>query len=114
MKMISVARKKSDSFTLYPLSDVHWPAHDHDKLEAWRDAVLSDETALVTLGGDLFDFARGKYRGFIAVDTPETTTRGGPVDDMAYAHIDGLAEFLKPIAGKVAAYGGGQPLLDVR
>lgn len=102
MKMVSVARKKSDLFTLYPLSDVHWPAHDHDKLEAWRDAVLNDETAIVTLGGDLFDFARGKYRGFIGSYTGDNNSRR-PIDSMAYSHIDGLAEFLAPIAGKVAS-----------
>jgi hypothetical protein len=99
--MTSVDRKKSMGFTLYPLSDVHWPEHDPDKLVAWRDAVLADETAIVTLGGDLFDFGRGKYRAHLASYVGDNNSRKA-VDDMAYSHIDGFAEFLKPVASKVA------------
>lgn len=101
MKMTSVDRKKSVAFTLYPLSDVHWPQHDHDKLEAWRDVVLNDETAVVTLGGDLFDFGRGKYRAHLASYVGDNNSRKA-VDDFAYAQIDAFTDFLKPVANRVA------------
>ena len=89
--------KVGKSFTLYPLSDVHWPLHDHDRLKEWRRVVLADDLALVTLGGDLFDFARGKYRAHLESYTADNTSRSA-VDEMAYAKVDGLVEFLKPVA----------------
>ncbi len=99
MKVLSLV-KKDNGFTLYPLSDVHWPAHDHEKLEQWREAVLSDDDALVTLGGDMFDFARGKYRGHIAGYQLDDNSRAA-VDGFAYAMVDGLTDFLKPVAKKI-------------
>jgi predicted phosphodiesterase len=99
MKVISIPRK-GDMFTLYPLSDVHWPAHDQEKLDQWREAVLEDETSLVTLGGDLCDFARGKYRAHIGSYTLDDNSRTA-IDDFAYSKVDGIAEFLKPVAHKI-------------
>jgi hypothetical protein len=102
MKVSSIKLNKLSSFTLYPLSDVHWPEHDQEKLEQWRDVVLRDPQALVTLGGDLMDFARGKYRSHIAAYTGDTNSRKA-LDDFAYEKIDGIVEFLMPIAqqGKI-------------
>lgn len=102
MKVKAIKLNKVESFTLYPLSDVHWPEHDHDKLEAWRDAVLKDPKALVTLGGDLFDFARGKYRSHITEYTGDDNSRKA-IDTFAYEKIDGLVKFLTPVAqqGKI-------------
>lgn len=87
-------------FTLYPLSDVHWPEHDHDKLREWKRVVMGDDSAVVTLGGDLFDFARGKYRAHLKSYTTDSNSVSA-LDDMAYGKVDGLAEFLRPIAPKV-------------
>jgi hypothetical protein len=87
-------------FTLYPLSDVHWPEHDHDKLTSWRGAVLGDPHALVTLGGDLFDFARGKYRAHLAAYTADDNSRT-PLDEAAYGKIEAMRDFLKPIKNKI-------------
>lgn len=91
-----------DGFTLYPLSDVHWPAHDHDKLEEWRDVVLKDNNAIVTLGGDLCDFARGKYRSHISSYVEDDNSRMA-IDEFAYSKVQGIAEFLQPVAdqGKI-------------
>ena len=91
---------KGRKFTLYPLSDVHWPRHDHDKLEEWRRVVLDDPTGLVTLGGDLFDFARGKYRMHLEAFTADNNSRLA-VDDPAYSLIEDMAHFLKPVAKRV-------------
>jgi hypothetical protein len=88
------------SFTLYPLSDVHWPSHDADKLDAWRDTVLSDDQGVVTLGGDLFDFARGHYRAHLGGYVADQNSRN-PIDDMAYEKIEGLAAYLKPVKDRV-------------
>ena len=100
MKVRAIKMQKLNDFTLYPLSDVHWPEHDHDKLKEWRDVVLSDKTALVTLGGDLFDFARGKYRSHIASYTGDINSRKA-IDEFAYSKIEGFVEFLRPVANKV-------------
>lgn len=99
MKVLSLVRKES-KFTLYPLSDVHWPAHDHEKLGQWREAVLEDDSAIVTLGGDMFDFARGKYRAHIAGYQADNNSRAA-VDGFAYSMVEGLAAFLKPVAKKI-------------
>lgn len=101
MKMTSVDRKKSTAFTLYPLSDVHWPQHDSQKLYAWRETVLGDETAVVTLGGDLFDFGRGKYRKHLSAYVGDDNSRSA-IDGFAYSQIDSFATFLEPISNKVA------------
>lgn len=92
----------SPQFTLYPLSDVHWPRHDEEKLGVWREQVLRDKTAIVTLGGDLFDFARGHYRAHLRSYTADNNSQS-PLDNMAYSDIEGMAAFLKPVAkqGKV-------------
>lgn len=100
MKVRSIKLKKQNGFTLYPLSDVHWPEHDREKLETWREVVKNDPKAIVTLGGDMFDFARGKYRKHIASYTADDNSRSF-VDEIAYAKIEGLAEFLKPISSKI-------------
>jgi len=102
MKVEAIDMKGRTSFTLYPLSDVHWPAHDHDKLEAWRDAVKADDHALVTLGGDMLDFARGKYRKHISSYVEDSNSRR-PIDEYAYAQVEGLAEFLEPVKDKIVA-----------
>lgn len=102
MKVLAVDLKKQDAFTLYPLSDVHWPIHDHDKLFAWRDAVLRDPQSIVTLGGDLCDFARGRYRGHINEYVADDNSRTA-IDEYAYSKVEGIAEFLKPVAHKVVA-----------
>jgi len=102
MKVLSIDRKGSTTFTLYPLSDVHWPAHDMEKLEAWRDAVKADDNALVTLGGDMMDFARGKYRKHVAAYTEDSNSRSA-LDDYAYSKLDGMAEFLSPVRDKIIA-----------
>lgn len=99
MKVVPI-RVNASKFTLYPLSDVHWPAHDHQKLEAWRESVLADDHSIVTLGGDLFDFARGKYRAHMNSYVADDNSRKA-VDEMAYGYVDGLAEFLKPVAKRV-------------
>ncbi len=99
MKVRSV-RLKSNGFTLFPLSDVHWPQHDAEKLDAWREAVLADDNALVTLGGDLFDFARGKYRAHLNEYTGDDNSRS-PVDDMAYGWVEDMARYLEPIRDKI-------------
>jgi hypothetical protein len=96
MKVRAIKRRDSE-FTLYPLSDVHWPLHDHEKLTEWRRVVLADDTAIVTLGGDLFDFARGKYRAHISSYTADDSSRS-EIDNVAYAKVDGMAEFLAPVA----------------
>lgn len=87
-------------FTLYPLSDVHWPIHEPDKLEAWRETVLADKTAVVTLGGDLFDFARGKYRMHLNGYVADGNSRS-PVDNMAYGWVEDFVRFLKPLKSKI-------------
>lgn len=89
------------AFTLYPLSDVHWPQHDHDKLNQWKETVLADNNAIVTLGGDLFDFARGKYRMHLNTFVADDNSRS-PVDDMAYGWIEEMRDFLKPLKSKIA------------
>jgi hypothetical protein len=102
MKVRSIRLKKVDNFTLYPLSDVHWPEHDHEKLNQWREIVLNDKNALVTLGGDMFDFARGKYRKHISEYSADDNSRSF-IDEVALSKVEGLAEFLKPVAkqGKI-------------
>ena len=102
MKVLAIDKKSDVAFTLYPLSDVHWPQQDHDKLFAWRDAVLRDPTSLVTLGGDLCDFARGKYRGHINEYAGDDNSRVA-IDDFAYSYVENIADFLRPIANKVIA-----------
>lgn len=88
-------------FTLYPLSDVHWPKHDTSKLDAWREAVCADPSAIVTLGGDLFDFARGKYRMHLNTFVADDNSRS-PVDDMAYSWIEDMVRYLRPVRDKIA------------
>lgn len=97
---VLIRRLRQPRFTLYPLSDVHWPAHDKGKLDAWREAVLADDDALVTLGGDLFDFARGKYRSHLESYTADGNSRD-PVDDLAYGWVEDFAAYLKPIAKRI-------------
>jgi hypothetical protein len=101
MKVLSYSAP-NETFTIYPLSDVHWPEHDQEKLEQWRDAVLKDNSALVTLGGDLCDFARGTYRAHIGSYVADDNSRKA-IDEFAYSKVDGLVEFLTPIAqqGKI-------------
>lgn len=89
------------SFTLYPLSDVHWPQHDADKLAQWRSVVAADKNAIVLLGGDLFDFARGKYRMHLNTFVADDNSRA-PVDNMAYGWVEDLRDYLKPIKNKIA------------
>lgn len=95
MKVRSI-NLQENKFTLYPLSDVHWPAHDKEKLETWRDVVLKDPNAIVTLGGDMLDFARGRYRAHIGAYTDDDNSRMA-VDNFAWSQVDGLAEFLQPV-----------------
>lgn len=92
--------KTGKAFTLYPLSDVHWPQHDVEKLTEWREVVMADRNAIVTLGGDLFDFARGKYRSHLNAYTADDNSRS-PLDDMAYSWVEDFVEFLKPIKSKI-------------
>lgn len=99
MKVESI-RRNASNFTVYPLSDVHWPAHDQSKLDAWMEAVREDDSAIVTLGGDMFDFARGKYRSHIGSYTLDDNSRSA-IDEFAYERITGLAKFLEPIKHKV-------------
>lgn len=101
MKVL-VRRMPEPCFTFRPLSDVHWPQHDHDKLELWREAVLADPHSVVTLGGDLFDFARGKYRKHLASYQEDGNSRD-PLDEQAYAWVESFAEFLQPVASRIAA-----------
>lgn len=98
MKVMS--RDAHDGFTLFPLSDVHWPYHDVEKLEEWRRQVLKTKGSLITLGGDLFDFARGKYRAHLNSYTADDNSRS-PIDEMAWAWVDGMAKFLKPIRDRI-------------
>ena len=88
------------SFTLYPLSDVHWPRHEPDKLNAWRDAVLADPEAVVTLGGDMVDFARTTARAYLGAYQSDSNSLL-PLDDMAYSQLEDLANFLKPVADRI-------------
>lgn len=99
MKVRSLKLPRS-RFTLYPLSDVHWPKHEHGKLKTWLETVKADPTAIVTLGGDLFDFARGHYRAHLNTYVADGNSRS-PVDDMAYSWVEDMAHFLKPIKDKV-------------
>lgn len=99
MKIRSIPLKRN-KFTLYPLSDVHWPRHDHGKLKEWKRVVMDDPSAMVTLGGDLFDFARGKYRMHLEAFTADSNSRRA-VDDPAYSLVEDMAAFLKPIAPRV-------------
>jgi hypothetical protein len=100
VKVRTAKTQTGREFTLYPLSDVHWPQHDFTKLDQWRETVVRDKTALVTLGGDLFDFARGKYRAHLSSFTADDNSRL-PVDDMAYSWIEDFAHYLKPIKDKI-------------
>jgi len=97
---IRVIEHPTKSFTLFPLSDVHWPLHDHDKLKSWREAVLSDPRGLVTLGGDLFDFARGKYRAHLQSYVADENSRN-PLDEQAYGWIEAFVDFLRPIKDRI-------------
>lgn len=99
MKVRSLALPNT-KFTLYPLSDVHWPEHEQGKLDVWLETVKADPTAIVTLGGDLFDFARGHYRSHLNSYTDDGNSRS-PVDDMAYGFVEDMARYLKPIKHKV-------------
>ncbi|HEY5959831.1 MAG TPA: hypothetical protein VIV60_24925, partial [Polyangiaceae bacterium] len=99
MKILS-RKVPGTTFTLYPLSDVHWPQHDPEKLKAWLEEVKRDKTGIVTLGGDLFDFARGKYRAHLRSYTGDDNSRN-PIDDMAYSWVEDMAKFLKPIKDRI-------------
>ncbi len=99
MKVLSLERR-DNGFTLYPLSDVHWPAHDQEKLDQWRDAVLEDDDAIVTLGGDMFDFARYKYRAHVGSYTADDNSVAA-VDQFAYSLVEDLTAYLKPVAKKI-------------
>jgi len=99
MKVREIKLKRS-SFTLYPLSDVHWPAHDDPKLRSWRDAVLADDEALVTLGGDLIDFCRTTLRSYLNAYQADTNSMS-MVNDLAMSQVEGLVEFLRPVREKV-------------
>jgi hypothetical protein len=101
MKVRSV-RVAGSGFNLYPLSDVHWPLHDHDKLSRWRDEVAKDPKALVTLGGDMFDFARGKYRAHLQSYTADSNSANA-LHDAAMEKVEGLVEFLRPVSKKIIA-----------
>lgn len=97
---VRVTKVKGSSFNLYPLSDVHWPLHDHKKLLLWRKTVAADPRGLVTLGGDLFDFARGTYRMHLQSYVADSNSSRA-VDDAAMDKVDELVEFLKPVAKKI-------------
>jgi hypothetical protein len=101
MKVRSLKLKRR-AFTLYPLSDVHWPAHEHEKLQAWRKAVLEDDEALVTLGGDMIDFCRTTLRSYLRAYTSDSNSMK-PIHEMAMSQVEGLADFLRPVAkqGKI-------------
>lgn len=99
MKVRAITLKRP-TFTLYPLSDVHFPAHEVEKLKAWRTAVLDDPTALVTLGGDLIDFCRTTLRSYLGAYTADSNSMS-PINDMAMSQVEDLAAFLKPIRDKV-------------
>lgn len=99
MKMRRV-KVKRNRFTLYPLSDVHWPNHDTDRLLEWKKAAMADKEGLVTLGGDLFDFARTKYSRHLQSYTADDNSRD-PIDNMAYGQIEDMAGFLAPLKDKI-------------
>lgn len=92
---------KTPRFTLYPLSDVHWPEHDDEKLRAWRETVLDDPFAVVTLGGDMIDFCRTTLRSYLSGYTADTNSMA-PINEMAMNQVEGLAQFLRPVADKIA------------
>lgn len=96
-----VIRKLSKpACTYYPISDVHWPEHDRQMLDAWRDAVMADPEAVVTLGGDMFDFARGTYRKHVESYTGDDNSQD-PIDEMAYLWVEQFADYLRPISEKI-------------
>lgn len=99
MKVRAITLKRP-SFTLYPLSDVHWPNHDDDRLREWRDAVLADPEGLVTLGGDMIDFARTTLRSYLGAYTADSNSMA-PIEAMAYSQVEGLAEFLRPVRDRI-------------
>jgi hypothetical protein len=85
---------------LYPLSDVHWPSHEERRLTEWRDMVKADKKAIVTLGGDMFDFARTHARSHLKSYTSDMNSFKA-IDHMAQGWVDDFAEFLVPIGEKV-------------
>jgi predicted phosphodiesterase len=95
-----MSKECGDGFTLFPLSDVHWPYHDAEKLEEWRRQVLATPNSIVTLGGDLFDFARGKYRSHLNSYTADDNSRS-PIDELAWKWVDEMAEFLGPVRDRI-------------
>jgi len=85
---------------LYPLSDVHWPKHEHGLLEDWLEIVNADEHALVTLGGDMFDAERTHARTHLKSYTDDTNS-WDRYDEAIQGDIDAFAEFLTPIGSKI-------------
>ena len=85
---------------LYPLSDVHWPEHEHDSLVDWVNMVKKDKKAVVTLGGDMFDFCRTTARKHVK-SYNEDSNSFSPIDRFHLSEIEEFAKFLKPIASKV-------------
>lgn len=90
------------SFTFYPLSDVHYPEHNDGKLTAWLKTVKRDPSAVVTLGGDLFDFSRTTFRKHLRTYQEDNTSTQF-IDNAAEKTIRSFARKLRPIANKIAA-----------
>lgn len=97
---VVIRRLARPTCTYYPISDVHWPKHDTKMLDTWLEAVKADPTAVVTLGGDLFDFARGTYRQHAESFTADDNSQD-PIDEMAHLWVEQFAAYLRPIAKKV-------------
>ena len=98
---VIIRKLKQPEFTHYPLSDVHWPRHNPESLDEWMKVVKADPNALVTLGGDLFDFARGHFRSHLQTYSADETSIA-PIDEQSELWVDSFAEYLAPIAGKIA------------
>lgn len=98
MRVVKV--KAGDVMRYYPLSDVHWPEHEHDHLVEWLELVKEDDKALVTLGGDLFDFARTHARNHFRSYTSDLNSYK-PVDRVCLSEVEEFAKFLEPIKDKI-------------
>jgi predicted phosphodiesterase len=95
-----VKKRVGEQFRYYPLSDVHWPDHEEGYLKQWRDLVEKDDKAIVTLGGDLFDFSRTALRTHLGSYRKDKNSMR-IIHDHCLAEVDRFVEFLEPIKGKI-------------
>jgi predicted phosphodiesterase len=98
MKVANV--KVGPRFNLYPISDVHFPNHDDKRLSRWVETVAADPDAIVTLGGDIFDFARTTFRTYVNAYQADQTSRH-LMDHAARESIGKLAMKLAPVRDKI-------------